>query len=200
MGRPFDPKDRFFKKAKAEGYRARSAYKLKEILDRHQLLRSGQVVLDLGAAPGGFLQVIAEAVGRKGLAVGVDLDPIRPLGHAAVRTLAADVYDEALPEKLKEVHEGAFDLVVSDMAPRTTGAGPTDVARSHALAERALEIAETVVRPGGHFVAKVFMGAGFEELVSRTRRSFRKVKIERPEAVRRRSRECYVVGIGRRSA
>jgi 23S rRNA (uridine2552-2'-O)-methyltransferase len=199
MGRRFDPRDRFFKKAKGEGYRARSAYKVKEICDRHHLLGRGRAVLDLGAAPGGFLQVIADAVGSGGRVVGVDLQAIRDLPQAWVSTLQADVEDPALEERIRGLHGEAFDLVVSDMAPSTTGAAPTDVARSLRLVERALDLADGLLRPGGNFVAKVFMGSGFEELVGEVRERYGKVRIMRPEAVRTRSRECYVVGLGRRS-
>lgn len=193
MGKKFDPKDRFFRKAKAEGFRARSAYKLEEIARKHRLFRKKGRVLDLGAAPGGFMQVALQAVGARGLVVGVDLQDIADLGEGAV-TLVADVFDGALFERLAEVYAGRYDVVMSDMAPATTGSAATDVPRSHALVQRAMEVAERVLKPGGSFVAKVFMGAGFEELQDELRPRFGKLKIERPEATRSRSRECFVVG------
>jgi 23S rRNA (uridine2552-2'-O)-methyltransferase len=199
MSKPFDPRDRFFRKAKDEGFRARSAFKLKEILGRQQPIRKGWTVLDLGAAPGGFLQVLGEAVGPKGHVVGVDLTPIRELSHPGIRTLVADVEDGDLVDRLRGLHP-RYDAVVSDMAPATTGSGPTDVARSHRLVARALEIAEALLRPGGLFVAKVFMGPGFEELVRDLRGRFVNVRIVRPEATRSRSRECFLVAKGYRPA
>ena len=196
MSKPFNPKDRFFRKAKAEGYRARSAFKLQEICQKHRLVRRGGTALDLGAAPGGFLQVLHGVVGPKGRVVGVDLTPIAELGLPGVTTLVGDALEPGLEGRLGAVHPGRFDLVVSDMAPKTTGAHATDVARSHVLVERVVEVAGEVLRPGGNLVAKVFMGAGFEALVADLKGRFSQVRIERPDAVRSRSRECYLVATG----
>lgn len=195
MSKRFDPRDTFFRKAKDEGFRARSAFKLKEILGRHRLVRKGWTVLDLGAAPGGFLQVLAKAVGPKGHVVGVDLQSIRDLPHPGIETLVADVEDEDLLARLEALHP-RYDAVISDMAPATTGAAATDVARSLRLVERALALAEGLLRPGGVFVAKVFMGSGFDALVADLRRRFAEVRIVRPEATRSRSRECFLVAKG----
>jgi 23S rRNA (uridine2552-2'-O)-methyltransferase len=153
MARRYDPRDRFFRKAKEEGLRARSAYKLEEIAARFRLLRPGQAVLDLGAAPGGWLQVIARAVGPKGLVIGVDLERIAPL-PAPVRTLAHDIRAPDLHERLAAA--GAppvFDVITSDMAPRTTGVRLTDEARSLELAFVALAVADRYLAPGGVLVA-----------------------------------------------
>ncbi|RMG18535.1 MAG: RlmE family RNA methyltransferase [Deltaproteobacteria bacterium] len=200
MSRRFDPRDAYFKRAKAEGYRARSAFKLQEILERHRIVRRGDTVLDLGAAPGGFLQVLAEAVGPRGKVVGVDLKPIAPLGLPQVKTLVADVESEELDAVLRSVHPGRFAAVVSDMAPATSGVGDTDVARSLRLVERALALCGDHLRGGGGFVAKAFMGRGFDALIDASKRSFRRLKIVRPRATRSRSRECFLVGEGYRPA
>ncbi len=197
MSKAFDPRDRYFKRAKAEGYRARSAYKLREILGSRRLLRKGWTVLDLGCAPGGFLQVLAEHVGKGGNVVGVDKVPIRSLSDSRIKTLVKDVEDASLVDELMSLHS-SYDAVISDMAPATTGSAATDVARSIRLVERTLEISEKILRPGGVIVAKVFMGQGFEELVADFKERFRAVRVVRPEATRKRSRECFLVATGHR--
>jgi 23S rRNA (uridine2552-2'-O)-methyltransferase len=192
----YDPRDRFFRKAKAEGYRARSAYKLEEIQRRLRVLRAGGRVLDLGAAPGGWCQIAAREVGPRGLVLGIDLEDIPPL-PAPVVTWKADAFAPELAERLRA--EGPFDAVLSDLAPKTSGIRGTDEARSIALAERALALAREVLRPSGAFVVKVFMGGDFEAFVKACRQAFDRVRLVRPEAsVARASKEVYVVGQGLR--
>jgi 23S rRNA (uridine2552-2'-O)-methyltransferase len=195
MGKPYRPKDHYFQKAKAEGFRARSAFKLEEVARRFQLLRPGARVLDLGAAPGGFLQVIAQAVGPSGLAVGVDVVPLKPLPEAWVRTLELDVLAEDALETLERLVPGPFDAVLSDMAPKTSGIRSTDEARSLRLAERALEMARRRGRTGSSFLVKLFMGGDFEAFRAELRRSFEEVKVVRPEATRSASAEVYLVAL-----
>lgn len=196
--RPYQPKDRFFKQAKAEGLRARSAFKIDEIARRFRIFEKGQTVLDLGAAPGGFLQILLDEVGAKGTVVGVDLVPIRPLNRPNVKTAVADVLAPDFDALLASLHAGKFDVVVSDLAPKTTGIKDTDEARSLALAGKALEVSVTRGRPGGHFVAKLFMGRDFEGFRDDVRRVFTEVKVVRPEATRGGSMEIYLVGLGRK--
>ena len=196
--RPYQPKDHFFKKAKDVGFRARSAFKIEEIAARFSIFRKGQAVVDLGAAPGGFLQVILDRVGPKGRVVGVDLAPIRPLGHPNVTTAVLDVLAPQFDDELAALHQGPFDVVVSDLAPKTTGIRSTDEARSLRLAQKALEIARVRGRPGGHFVAKLFMGGDFELFRSEVRALFEEVKVVRPEATRGASVEVYLVGLNRK--
>lgn len=199
MGKRFDPRDHYFRRARKEGLRARSAYKLEEVARRHRLLRRGARVLDLGAAPGGFLQVIARAVGEGGLVVGVDLQVIAPLGLPQVHTIVADIEAEGVGGTILDRAGGrAFDLVCSDMAPKTTGSIATDAARSHRLVDRVLDLAPRLLRAKGALVAKVFMGPGFEDLRARFDAHFERGSIERPKAVRSRSKECYLVGLGYR--
>jgi 23S rRNA (uridine2552-2'-O)-methyltransferase len=195
MGKPYRPKDHYFQKAKAEGFRARSAFKLEEVARRFHLFRPGARVLDLGAAPGGFLQVIAQAVGPSGLAVGVDLVPLKPFREPWVRTVELDVLADDALEVLKGLVPGPFDAVLSDMAPKTSGIRSTDEARSLRLAERALELARTRGRPGSSFLVKLFMGGGFEAFRGELRRSFEEVKVVRPEATRSASVEVYLVAL-----
>ncbi|MBX5483837.1 MAG: RlmE family RNA methyltransferase [Myxococcaceae bacterium] len=199
MGKPYRPKDHFFEKAKREGFRARSAFKIEEITRRFSVFKKGGKVLDLGAAPGGFLQVIADAVGPQGRVIGIDLVPIRPLGKPQVTTAALDVLADDFEEKLAELYDGPFDVVVSDLAPKTTGIKTTDEARSLRLAMRALELAKSRGRPGGAFVAKLFMGGDFETFREAVKAAFEDVKIVRPEATRGASMEVYVVGLRRRA-
>jgi 23S rRNA (uridine2552-2'-O)-methyltransferase len=196
--RPYQPKDRFFKQAKAEGLRARSAFKIDEIARRFRIFQKGQTVLDLGAAPGGFLQILLEEVGPKGRVIGVDLAAIRPLNRPNVKTAVADVLDPGFDALLTSLHDGPFDVVVSDLAPKTTGIKATDEARSIALAGKALEVSVTRGRPGGHFVAKLFMGRDFEAFRTDVRKAYAEVKVVRPEATRGGSMEIYLVGLARR--
>ena len=199
MGKPYRPKDHYFQRAKQRGFRARSAFKLEELVQRFGLLRAGARVLDLGAAPGGFLQVIARTVGPSGLAVGVDLVPLRPFTEAWVRTGVVDVLAEDAQARIEAVAPGPYDAVLSDMAPKTTGVRATDEARSVRLAERALELARALGKPGSSFVTKLFMGGDFESFRGRLREDYREVKVVRPEATRSASAEIYLVGLGLRA-
>lgn len=199
MGKPYRPKDHYFKKAKQEGLRARSAFKVDEILKRFPFLRKGAAVLDLGAAPGGFLQILADAVGPNGRVIGVDIVPIRPFSQPYVKTAVLDVLADDFDARLRELYDGPWDAVISDMAPKTSGIRATDEARSLRLARKALEVAVTRGRPGSAFVAKLFMGGDFEEFRDEVRASFEEVKIVRPEATRGASMEVYVVGLRRRA-
>ena len=196
MGKPYRPRDHYFRKAKAEGFRARSAFKLEEVARRFALLRPGARVLDLGAAPGGFLQVVAEAVGPSGLAVGVDLVPLRPFKQPWVRTGVVDVVADDALDALDRISPGPYDAVLSDLAPKTSGIRGTDEARSLRLAERAREIARARGRPGSSFLVKVFMGGGFEAFREELRRSYAQVRVVRPEATRSASAEVYLVALG----
>ncbi len=199
MGKPYRPKDHYFQKAKAEGFRARSAFKLEELAKRFHLLRQGARVLDLGAAPGGFLQVIAQAVGPSGLAVGIDVVPLRPFPEAWVKTAVLDVLAPDALAVLEQLVPGAFDAVLSDLAPKTSGIRSSDEARSLRLAERALEVSRTRGKVGSTFLVKLFMGGDFEAFRAELRRHFQEVKVVRPEATRSASVEVYLVGLGLRA-
>ena len=200
MAKPYDPKDFYYRKAKREGFRARSAFKIDEILKRHRLLRPGDAVLDLGAAPGGFLQILADAVGEGGVAVGVDLEPIRNLGKKWVRTATVDLLAPDALERIRALHPGPFRLVASDMAPKTIGVKITDEARSLELVRVAIRIAEATLEKGGAFVAKVFMGGDFPPLKKELQARFETVQVVRPQATRESSYEVYVLGKGYRGA
>ena len=193
MGRSYDPRDRFFLQAKKDGLRARSAYKLDEIQRRFRLLRKGDQVLDLGAAPGGFCQIAAAAVGATGFVLGLDLEKIPSLPPPVV-TWVADAFTPELLERLRAEGRAPYDAVLSDLAPKTSGATVTDEARSLALAERALGLSLQVLKPGGSFVVKVFMGGDFEGFQKLCKSSFESVKGVKPEAsAARHSKELYLV-------
>lgn len=198
MSKPYRPKDHYFKKAKQEGFRARSAFKMEEIARRFQLFRRGAAVLDLGAAPGGFLQIIAEAVGPEGKVFGVDLVEIRPLGRPQVKTAALDVLADDFDARLDALFPGPLDVVASDLAPKTTGIRTTDEARSIRLASKALDVALRRGKVGSSYIAKLFMGGDFEVFRSRVRAAYGDVKVVRPEATRGASVEVYLVGLGKK--
>jgi 23S rRNA (uridine2552-2'-O)-methyltransferase len=196
MAKPYDPKDFYYRKAKKAGLRARSAFKIDEILARHRLLSKGDAVLDLGAAPGGFLQILADAVGEEGIAVGVDLEPVRNLGKRWVKTAVVDLLAPDALDRIQALHDGPFRLVTSDMAPKTIGVKITDEARSLELVRMALSVAEATLEKGGAFVAKVFMGGDFPALKKELQSRFAEVVIVRPQATRESSYEVYVLGKG----
>jgi 23S rRNA (uridine2552-2'-O)-methyltransferase len=179
------------------GFRSRAAFKLAELDGRFRLLHSGDKVVDLGAAPGGWTQVAAERVGSKGRVVAVDVLPMG--GVAGAEIIAADFLDAATPAKIRAALGGPADVVLSDMSPPATGHGPTDHIRIVALAEAAFEFARGVLKPGGAFVAKVFQGGAEGELRAELKRAFTTVRHAKPPASRSESAETYVVAQGFRA-
>jgi 23S rRNA (uridine2552-2'-O)-methyltransferase len=194
-------KDDYYNRAKQQGYRARSAYKLKQLDDTADLFGEGDTVVDLGAAPGGWLQVAAEKVGPQGKVVGVDLQRIDDLEPHQVNTLRGDMTEERTRDRLRrelnaEEGEGVVDVVISDMAPNMTGEYELDHARSVHLARIAFETAQQYLKPGGDFVAKVFQGRDLEGLREDMSESFQYVRTVSPDASRDASSEVYLVGKG----
>jgi 23S rRNA (uridine2552-2'-O)-methyltransferase len=190
--------DPYVKRANAEGYRSRAAYKLQQIATKDGLLRPGMVVVDLGAAPGGWSQVARKAVGNDGIVVAVDLLEFAQVpGVTAIR---GDFHEQATLDALERVLGGRpVDLVLSDMAPNLSGIAAADQARSIALAELALDFALKHLKPHGNFLVKTFHGAGYDELVTAMRRSFVELHTRKPDASRSRSSEVYLVGKGLRN-
>jgi 23S rRNA (uridine2552-2'-O)-methyltransferase len=188
--------DRFHQKAQKSGFRARAVFKLEEIDRAHGLFQPGDRVLDLGCAPGSWLQYAGSRVGPKGTLVGIDRAAIP--GVAGARLLVGDIF-VVTPEELRG-DLAAFDVVMSDMAPDTTGIRHVDQSRSEALFERALEIAQLTLAPGGRFVGKLFQGPDFKRLTEAVRKSFAAYKVQKPESSRQISIEQYVVGKGFRGA
>lgn len=186
--------DPYVAAAKKEGYRSRAAYKLLQLDEQFHLLRSGMRVVDLGAAPGGWSQVAIEQIGKQGKLVAIDLLPMNPIG--GVEFLQLDFLDEKAPAQLKSLLRAKADLVLSDMAPSTTGHARTDHIRVMALAEAALLFAIEVLVPGGAFVCKYFQGGGEKSFLDLLRKHFTKVKHAKPPASRTESSETYLVAQG----
>ena len=190
--------DPYVKRAQAEGMRSRAAYKLQQLAERDKLLKPGMMVVDLGAAPGGWSQVAGRVVGPTGRVIAVDLLEMTSL--AGVKFIQGDFGEDAvLAEVEKILGGGGVDLVLSDMAPNISGVAGVDQARSVGLAELALEFAVNHLKPQGNFLVKVFQGSGFDALVADIRRKFVQVMIRKPEASRSRSNEVYVVAKGRKA-
>ena len=190
--------DHYFRKAKAEGFDARSVYKLSAVDARQRLLKRGDRVLDLGASPGSWAQYTLERIGEEGMLVAVDINPAKKSMPANARFVLADCLSAEAAAALRP--HAPFDVLLSDMAPKTTGVKATDEARSLDLAEHALRLCDEMLKPGGSFVAKVFEGGDFEGYLRQVRAAFSRVKLVRPEATRGRSFEIYVVGQGFRAA
>jgi len=186
--------DPFVAAARAEGWRSRAAFKLIGLDDRFKLIGKGARVLDLGAAPGGWTQVAVTRGGPGARVVGIDLLPIESIAGAVL--LEGDFLADDAPARLIEALGGPADLVLSDMAPNTTGHSATDHIRGMALAEAAAEFAVSVLAPGGGFVAKVFQGGAERGLLELLKRRFRQVRHAKPEASRKDSREMFVVAQG----
>lgn len=190
--------DPYVARAKREGYRSRAAYKLIEIDERYRLLKHGQRVIDLGAAPGGWSQVAARAVGGSGRVVGIDLLEIEPM--AGVDFIALDFLDDAAPAKLTGLLGGPADVVLSDMAANTTGHKKTDHLRIIGLAETAAAFAREVLGPGGAYLAKVLQGGTESALLADLKRDFTAVRHVKPAASRSDSSELYVLATGYRGS
>jgi 23S rRNA (uridine2552-2'-O)-methyltransferase len=187
--------DPYVKRANAEGYRSRAAYKLQQIDARDKLLKPGMTVVDLGAAPGGWSQVAAKAVGRAGRVIALDVLEMRHV--PGVTVICGDFNDEATLQALEQALDGsAVDLVLSDMAPNISGIASVDQAQAIGLAELAVDFALKHLKPHGNFLVKTFQGAGYEGLVQSLRRSFLKVYTRKPDASRSRSSEVYLLGKG----
>ena len=185
--------DPYVHRAKAHGYRSRAVYKLFEIANRDGLARPGDAVVDLGAAPGGWAQALAERVGRSGRIIAVDLLEIAPI--PGVTVVRGDFREETVLQRLEDTLDGRkLDLVVSDMAPNLSGVRATDQARSVHLCELALAFAKDHLKPRGAFLVKIFQGTGYPEFLAAMRAVFIAVASRKPEASRGDSKEMYLVG------
>ena len=191
--------DHYVKRSKSEGYPSRAAYKLLEIQEKDKILRRGMLVVDLGAAPGGWSAVASEVIGPTGHVVAVDLLPMTPV--SGVEFIQGDFNEEDIWQQvITKVQEyaagGKVDLVISDMAPNISGQMSVDQPRVLHLVELAFTCAFELLKPGGSFVAKVFQGAGVDEMLKMLRAHFKSVKIRKPKSSRARSREFFVVAVG----
>ncbi len=190
--------DPYVARAKREGYRSRAAFKLIEIDEKFHILKPGQRIVDLGAAPGGWSQIAAKKIGPKGKVVGIDLLPIDPM--PGVEFIQLDFLDESAPGKLIDMLGGPADVVMSDMAANTTGHKKTDHLRIIGLAEAAVYFAREILAPGGVFLAKVFQGGTENQLLADLKRDFAVVRHVKPAASRADSAELYVLATGFRGA
>ncbi len=187
----------YVKRAQKEGYRARAAYKLMEIDDKDKLIRPGMTIVDLGSAPGSWCQVAKQRLKGQGRIIGLDLLDMDTI--AGVEFIQGDFREETVLKELEEeLNNKQVDLVIADMAPNISGVKDTDQAGAIYLTELALEFSQQWLKPKGNFLVKVFIGAGFDDIVKRMRSEFDKVLTRKPKASRGRSNETYLLGLGRK--
>ena len=196
----YNRRDAPYRQAKAAGYRARSAYKLIQLDERFRLLRRGDLVADLGAWPGAWLQVAAERVGPRGRVVGIDLVTIEPLAFPNVTCLVGDVRDATAIAVVREHLGGPASVVLCDLSPKLSGVRATDDARASELTSAALDATALLLRPRGRLLVKLFMSPDYPAHVAHLKSSFTEVRTTRPEASRRGSSELYAVCSGYSSA
>jgi 23S rRNA (uridine2552-2'-O)-methyltransferase len=192
----YQPNDKYAQKAKAAGYRSRAVYKLEEINQKFLLLKPGQFVLDLGAAPGSWLQYCAQIVGNKGKIIGVDISPIAILPPANIKIIKQDIF--ALDKLMTELVI-KFDVVLSDAAPATSGISLTDSSRSLAMAEQSLKIALLVLKPKGNFCTKIFMSPEADEFYHQLKKYFSTCHRFKPHTSRTNSKEIYFIGLKKKN-
>lgn len=185
--------DYYFKKAKKDKYVARSAYKLEEIQKKHPILRKGQKVMDLGCFPGSWLQYVSRVIGKEGLVLGIDLQDLKMNLPENARFIHGDINELDLNQFAE--YASNFDVIVSDMAPKTTGIKHLDAERSFQLCDMALFVAEKYLKNSGSIVVKVFQGAPLEKLLKKMRAEYQKVAIVKPKSSRNESVEVFVVGM-----
>ena len=190
-GKPNPWQDHYSRRAKKDRYPARSVYKLEEIQQKHRLIQKGDKILDLGCSPGSWLLYAAKLTGDRGRVIGIDLKPVKIQAAPNIEILNGDVF--ALDAGVLGTD---FNVVMSDMAPATTGHKAVDAARSAGLCEAALAIAQRVLLPGGSFVCKIFQGPDFNQFVNSVRAGFDKQKIFKPRSSRKASKEIFIIGLG----
>ena len=189
-------KDHYFHKAKRDGYVARSAYKLEEIDKKHRILRNGNLVLDLGCSPGSWLQYASRKVGEKGQVLGVDLQTVKLSLPQNVKVIQADIFEMTVNDL--EMNGGMVDVILSDMAPKTTGIRDTDAQRSYALNQQVLELSGDLLRPQGTLLVKAFQGAPLEQLRREFSSTFAQVKLCKPKSSRSESVEIFLLGLNKK--
>ena len=186
-------KDHYFKKAKEEGFRARSAYKLFELNKKHNIIKRNDKILDLGCSPGSWSQVALKLVGNKGLVLGIDILPVKEL--PGIKFLEADITAKETIFMIK-TFSSQFDVIMSDMAPKTTGIKDLDHIKSIYLNEKALDLAEEVLKNRGNFICKVFQGEEFPNFLKKVKEKFEFTKSFKPESSRKESKEIYIIAKG----
>jgi 23S rRNA (uridine2552-2'-O)-methyltransferase len=195
----YQRKDPYYARATAAGWRSRAAFKLQQLLHGGRLLQRGDCVVELGAWPGGWLQVIAAQVGPQGRVIGVDLRAIESFRESNVTTVVGDVNDAHTQERVVQACGGQADVLLSDLAPKLSGIRARDAAQAQALADCVLRWVDRILKPGGKLVVKLFMGDDLPPYLARLRTMFRNVHLTRPDATRKGSAEVYVVATGFRA-
>jgi 23S rRNA (uridine2552-2'-O)-methyltransferase len=193
-------RDYYYKKAKEEKYRSRAAYKLLQAVKKYRFIKEGDVVLDLGAAPGGWVQAARNSVGSEGYVLGVDLKSVEPFEEENVRTIVGDINDEETLREILGFLPREADAVVSDASPNISGVWEVDHARQMGLSLRALEIALETLRPSGGFFVKVFQGDMLDDFTKKVKNHFQQVRVVKPEASRGKSSELFILGLDLKKA
>lgn len=188
-------RDYYYKKAKEEKYRSRAAYKLFQAIEKYHFMESGDVVVDLGAAPGGWVQASRKIVGRKGFVLGVDLKPMEPFLQSYVRTIIGDITDKETLQQILEFLPRKANVVLSDASPNISGIWEIDHARQIDLAQQALAIAGEILEPTGSFFVKVFQGDLLDDFIKKVKAHFEIVRVIKPKASRAKSSEMFLLGI-----
>lgn len=192
----YQRKDAYYTRAKAVGYRSRAAFKLQQLAQRARLFQRGDRVIDVGAWPGGWLQVAAQHVGPTGRVIGVDLQRIEPLPERNVVTVRGDLTAAEVQAQVQSLCDGKADVVLSDLAPKLSGIKARDEAQAQALADCVVSFAKQVLKPGGTLVVKLFMSGDLHGYLAQLRELFQEVKTTRPEATRKASAELYAIARG----
>ena len=188
-------RDYYYRKAKEEKYRSRAAYKLFQAVEKYHFIRNGDVVIDLGAAPGGWVQAARKIVGNKGFVVGVDLKPIEPFPQKYVRTIIGDINEPETTQKILELLPRKADVVISDASPNISGIWEVDHGCQIDLSHQALKISLETLRPSGNFFVKVFQGGMLNDFVEKMKKHFEVTRIIKPKASRAKSSEIFILGM-----
>jgi 23S rRNA (uridine2552-2'-O)-methyltransferase len=188
-------RDYYYRKAKEEKYRSRATYKLFQAIEKYHFIKNGDVVVDLGAAPGGWTQAARKIVGSRGFVLGVDLKPVEPFPRSNVRTIIGDINEQETLEQILSMLPRKADVVISDASPNISGIWEVDHARQIDLAHQSLKIALETLRPLGNFFVKVFEGDLLVDFINKVKRHFEVVRIIKPKASRAKSSEIFVLGM-----
>lgn len=188
-------RDYYYKKAKEELYRSRAAYKLLQAVEKYNFVKGGDVVIDLGAAPGGWLQAARKVVGKRGFILGVDTKRIEPFPEDNIRTIIGDITEQETVEQILSMLPRKADVVISDASPNISGVWEIDHARQIDLAQHALEIALKTLKPSGCFFVKVFQGDMLDDFIKRVSEHFEAIRVIKPKASRAKSSELFILGL-----
>ena len=189
----------YYRKAKAENYRSRASYKLAQAVNKYQFINRNDIVVDLGAAPGGWIQVARKKTGKRGFVLGVDLKPIDPFEQEYIKTIIADMNNPSIINQIMEFLPRKANVVISDAAPNISGTWELDQARQIDLADQALKIALQILRDSGNFFTKVFEGSMLNDFIKKVKKYFTLVKMIKPKASRAKSAEMYLLALGMKS-